>query len=169
MATINIVIYSISDQVATVVTQQPHNLSVGDYFSVRNVSSQVNGQFFVSSVTGIDSITYSVPGATNVSPTSVSGTLITTTIDSSGKPAYIYDESADTWYQVSGKVNTNGNYSWTGTHLFQAPVTMEDILTLSNISASVSSSPIDGGYLYVENGALKFKGSNGTITTIAPA
>lgn len=29
--------------------------------------------------------------------------------------------------------------------------------------------PDDGGYLYVENGALKFKGSNGTVTTVAPA
>jgi hypothetical protein len=28
---------------------------------------------------------------------------------------------------------------------------------------------VGGGFIYVEGGALKFKGGNGTITTIAPA
>jgi hypothetical protein len=31
------------------------------------------------------------------------------------------------------------------------------------------SSPVGGGYLYVEGGALKYKGSSGTVTTIANA
>ncbi len=37
-------------------------------------------------------------------------------------------------------------------------------------SASVpSSNPVGGGYLYVEAGALKYRGSSGTVTTIAAA
>lgn len=32
-----------------------------------------------------------------------------------------------------------------------------------------SSDPVGGGYLYVEGGALKWRGSGGTISTIAPA
>lgn len=40
-------------------------------------------------------------------------------------------------------------------------------LLLHNNSGRAES-PIGGGYLFVENGALKFKGSSGTITTIAP-
>jgi hypothetical protein len=32
-----------------------------------------------------------------------------------------------------------------------------------------SSSPADMGQLYVEGGALKYRGSSGTVTTIAPA
>lgn len=44
-----------------------------------------------------------------------------------------------------------------GTHVFIANVT------------APAGTPTGGGYLYVEAGALKFKGSGGTVTTIAPA
>lgn len=170
MSSISISGYSILDGVASIVTTEPHGLSVGDYISVRNVNSNVNGQHFITSTPVDVTLTYAVPGAPNTLATNVSGGfLITTTINQSGKPAFVYDESIDTWYQVSGKVNTNGNYTWTGTHLHQVPVTMEDLLILSNLSASVSASPVGGGFIYVESGALKFKGGNGTITTIAPA
>jgi hypothetical protein len=170
MAQITITGYSILNGVASIVTAEAHNLSVGDYISVRNVNSNVNGQYFITSTPVDVTLTYAVPGAPNTLATNVvGGYLITTTINQAGKPAFVYDESADTWYQISGKVNTNGNYTWTGTHLFQAPVTMEDLLVLSNLSASVSASPVGGGFIYVESGALKFKGGNGTITTIAPA
>jgi hypothetical protein len=36
-------------------------------------------------------------------------------------------------------------------------------------NTSEPSTPSDGGYLYVQNGALKYKGSSGTVTTLAPA
>jgi len=36
-------------------------------------------------------------------------------------------------------------------------------------TASVPGTPISGGVLYVESGALKYKGSSGTVTTIANA
>ena len=36
-------------------------------------------------------------------------------------------------------------------------------------NGSAPSTPTGGGFLYVESGALKFKGSSGTVTTIAPA
>lgn len=36
-------------------------------------------------------------------------------------------------------------------------------------STAPADTPSGGGYLYVEGGALKYKGSNGTITTLAPA
>jgi hypothetical protein len=144
-------------------------MSEGTYFSVRNVNSNINGQYTVVSVNNPTSISYQVDSSPDVPLTLTNGYVIYTTVNSSGKPGYIYDEAADTWYQLSGKVNTNANYTWTGTHLHQVPVTMEDILILDNLSASPSASPVGGGYLYVENGALKFMGGNGTITTIAPA
>lgn len=161
--------YIVSSGVTTIITDEDHGFSNNAYVSIRNVSSQINGQYFIQSVISNVSFTINTPGVPDTEIQYVNGKILYTSFNNSGKPAYVYDESADTWYQVSGKINTNGNYSWTGTHLFQSPVTMEDILTLSNISASVSSSPIGGGYLYVENGSLKFKGGNGTITTIAPA
>ena len=40
---------------------------------------------------------------------------------------------------------------------------------IGNASAAPSDTPSGGGYLFVENGALKYKGSSGTVTTIAVA
>ena len=40
---------------------------------------------------------------------------------------------------------------------------------VANTTSVPAGSPVGGGYLYVEAGALKFKGSAGTTTTIAPA
>lgn len=40
------------------------------------------------------------------------------TIDTSGRPAYMYDEDTDTWYAISGRVSTSANYVWTGAQQF---------------------------------------------------
>ena len=40
---------------------------------------------------------------------------------------------------------------------------------LDNLSSVPSDTPTSGGYLFVQNGVLKYKGSNGTVTTIANA
>lgn len=42
-------------------------------------------------------------------------------------------------------------------------------LFVANVSAAPAANPTGGGLLYVEGGALKFRGSSGTVTTIAPA
>ncbi|NBS62575.1 MAG: hypothetical protein EBT26_11180, partial [Microbacteriaceae bacterium] len=43
------------------------------------------------------------------------------------------------------------------------------VIAIANASAVPSSNPTGGGILYVESGALKYRGSSGTITTIAVA
>lgn len=43
------------------------------------------------------------------------------------------------------------------------------VFKLSNADSAPGSSPTGGGYLYTEAGALKYRGSSGTITTIANA
>jgi len=40
---------------------------------------------------------------------------------------------------------------------------------IRNTDTSVTSNPSGGGYLYVESGALKYRGSSGTVTTLAAA
>jgi hypothetical protein len=47
------------------------------------------------------------------------------------------------------------------------PTTAEKVIAMGNATAPTAS--ITGGILYVEGGALKFRGSSGTVTTIAPA
>ncbi len=40
---------------------------------------------------------------------------------------------------------------------------------VANTTAAPGSNPVSGGFLYVESGALKYRGSSGTVTTIANA
>lgn len=54
-----------------------------------------------------------------------------------------------------------GGQSW-------AALSATGVWYLANATAP-GATPSGGGYLYVESGALKFKGSSGTVTTVAPA
>lgn len=50
------------------------------------------------------------------------------TVNTSGRPAYMYDSATDTWYQISGKLSTGSNYQWTGTHSWSNSVTFNGSL-----------------------------------------
>jgi hypothetical protein len=43
------------------------------------------------------------------------------------------------------------------------------VIAIANATVPPSVNPRDGGILYVEDGALKYRGSEGTVTVIAPA
>ncbi|MGH9959936.1 MAG: hypothetical protein ACREBC_22905, partial [Pyrinomonadaceae bacterium] len=45
----------------------------------------------------------------------------------------------------------------------------QGVIAIANASVAPSVNPAGGGILYVEDGALKYRGANGTVTTIAPA
>jgi hypothetical protein len=45
----------------------------------------------------------------------------------------------------------------------------QGVIAIANASIAPSINPAGGGILYVEEGALKYRGSNGTVTTLAPA
>lgn len=47
--------------------------------------------------------------------------------------------------------------------------TMDRGLFIGNVASLPTGNPVGGGFLYVHGGALKFRGTSGTITTIAPA
>lgn len=51
------------------------------------------------------------------------------TINTDGRPAYMYDADTSTWYAISGRVSTNANYVWSGAHQFTNNVTMDGALT----------------------------------------
>ena len=42
-----------------------------------------------------------------------------TTIDNTGRPAFMYDEDTQTWYAISGRISTSANYVWTGANEWQ--------------------------------------------------
>ena len=59
-----------------------------------------------------------------------------TSIDTTGKVGYMYDEETDTWYALSGAVNTNAAYTWTATQTFGTTANFQSVL---NAKAGVNN------------------------------
>lgn len=59
-----------------------------------------------------------------------------TSVNSSGKIAYMYDQETDTWYMISGAVNTNASYTWTATQVYNNTVSANDVI---NAKAGVNN------------------------------
>lgn len=68
--------------------------------------------------------------------------------------------------------NTRGNVFKTSTQLFKTTLDFgggAGVLGIANAATVPSTNPTGGGILYAEAGALKWRGSSGTVTTIAVA
>ena len=50
------------------------------------------------------------------------------TVSSTSKVAYMYDQTSDTWYAVAGTANTNVAYQWNAAHTFGPIVTANDVI-----------------------------------------
>lgn len=79
-------------------------------------------------------------------------------VSNTGKIAYIYDESTDTWYPVAGATNTSADFAWSGTHSFAAATTFTAVATakagINNFESpavrdSAIPSPINGIVVFV--------------------
>ena len=64
------------------------------------------------------------------------------------------------------RIDSSGNVG-IGTTSFGA--SSQVVLAIANATAVPTGNPTGGGVLYVEAGALKYRGSSGTVTTIANA
>lgn len=65
------------------------------------------------------------------------------------------------------QIETNGNLAaFTGTGSYGGGVL---VAFLANCTTAPTANPTGGGVLYVEAGALKYRGSSGTVTTLGPA
>jgi hypothetical protein len=65
-------------------------------------------------------------------------------------------------------VNSSGVLRIVAAGVERARIDSDGNLTVNN-TLSAPGTPSGGGTLYVESGALKYRGSGGTITTVAPA
>lgn len=85
---------------------------------------------------------------------------------------YLGDGTGTLNAQVHGKGDVtyfcanNGNMAVFGTGSFGSG---DKVIFIGNVATAPTTNPTGGGILYVEAGALKFRGSSGTVTTIAPA
>ncbi len=97
----------------------------------------------------------------------------------SGSPRIILEDNTYTQWQIDNNaglfrifnpgvvklsIDTSGNLGLGGTSFASGVL----VIFIANGTAP-SGTPSGGGVLYVESGSLKFKGSSGTITTIAAA
>lgn len=75
------------------------------------------------------------------------------------------DTSFETMF-VFQRLGAGGNIGFRTTSQFGGG---QGVIAIANASVAPTVNPAGGGILYVEDGALKYRGSNGTVTTIAPA
>lgn len=75
------------------------------------------------------------------------------------------DTSFETLF-VFQRVGAGGNLGFRTTSQFGKG---QGIIAIVNATVAPTVNPAGGGILYVEAGALKFRGSSGTVTVIAPA
>lgn len=81
------------------------------------------------------------------------------TVSSTSKVAYMYDQASDTWYAVAGTANTNVAYTWNASHTFGSVVTVNDVIRakggvnrFQNPTArnTIIPSPVKGTVCFVE-------------------
>lgn len=81
------------------------------------------------------------------------------TVSSSSKVAYMYDQASDTWYAVAGTANTNVAYNWNAAHTFGSIVTANDVIRakagvnrFTNPTArdAVITAPVKGTVCFIE-------------------
>ena len=70
-------------------------------------------------------------------------------------------------WKIAPKVGVSGTTF--GTLVDGMRLNSDAVLFILNSPTVPSTDPVGGGYLYVESGALKYRGSSGTVTTIAVA
>ncbi|MDC2953395.1 hypothetical protein PO587_02875 [Streptomyces gilvifuscus] len=79
---------------------------------------------------------------------------------------------ANLYRSAAGRLKTDTALS-VGTTLFVNNTTSVGggvgVIAIANATTAPTTNPTGGGVLYVEAGALKYRGSSGTVTTIAPA
>jgi hypothetical protein len=107
---------------------------------------QFYGQFAGGTTVGLE-----VQGGRNVSGASVA-------IDITQASGYTIDEAIRTPPGVNNSFGANGGSYGGGT----------GVEFIANATAAPTSNPTGGGILFVQSGSLKWRGSSGTVTTIAP-
>jgi hypothetical protein len=107
-----------------------------------------------------------VSGGVGVAGSIYAGGQIYSTGSTAGFSASPRDGSGYTtsWYNPTGD-DMQLDFATIGTKF---TIRSDAVLLLANATAPASN-PTGGGYLYVESGALKYRGSSGTVTTIANA
>ncbi len=142
------------------------NLGIGDNVSITNTNAGGN-ILFSSGHIWIRNPSNAFVGAFNSDKRVAFGGY---TFANNSAVEVVVNTATDIGVKIIGDASQSGDYiSATpsgGSAKFR--LTADSWLFVAN-STAPGSNPSGGGYLYVESGALKYRGSSGTVTTIAPA
>jgi len=157
---------SLTSNIAEITTATSHGLSVGDYLTINGVNATFDGSFTVLDVSSSVIFTYNKISS-NVPPIGSSGSVIYAQI-SNPKPAYMYDKTTDSWFPISGQIDTSKNYIWNGSQLFESTAQFESPVSFNSISTTNSASV--GSNLQVSgsanfNSEIKINGGINVYTT----
>jgi len=83
-------------------------------------------------------------------------------INSTSRPAYVYDEATDQWYPIGGQVNTSAAYTWTAAQEFSSSVTLTSTVIAKNLNVFLNpsarntaiGSPIYGTVVFLKQDAV---------------
>jgi hypothetical protein len=87
-------------------------------------------------------------------------------INSTPRPAYVYDEATNQWYELAGRVNTAAAYTWTQSQTFDASVTMNSVVLAKNLNIFLNPSARDAAITSPVYGTMVFLKQNATGDTI---
>jgi hypothetical protein len=181
--------------IATITTTSAHNLAVGDIVTVAGVTpTGYNGSYVLTAVTSTTlSYANATTGAQTVAGTVSTPAQVSITARSAGTAGVVIRGATSQnsplldlqsssgaslfGFTPAGGITANGVTAimvQTNRNVqFGSAVAAfgggGSVIGIANASTVPTSNPTGGGVLYSEGGALKWRGSSGTITTIAPA
>lgn len=89
------------------------------------------------------------------------------TISSTSKLGYIYNESTDTWHPIAGMANTTIDYAWTGNHSFANDVAFSDVVSAkAGINNFQNPTARDAAIASPSNGTVVFVRQDNSGNTI---
>lgn len=115
--------------------------------------------------TGTDGLYLGVNKNTTTGSVPANATFIST-YSASGKIALGRGNGAGNANTVDLYIDGSGNIAIGSAGSFGSGV---KVISIANATTLPSANPTGGGILYVDTGALKYRGSSGTVTTIAVA
>lgn len=87
-------------------------------------------------------------------------------INSTPRPAYVYDEATNQWYQIAASVNTAAAYTWTQPQTFDAAVTMNSAVIAKNINIFLNPAARDAAITSPVYGTIVFLKQNSGGDTV---
>jgi hypothetical protein len=151
---------SLTSNVAEITTSTNHGVNPGDYVTINGVNSTFDGSFIVLGVPSGSVFSYNKISSDIVSQP-ISGSVIYAQV-SNPKPAYMYDKTTDSWFPISGQVDTAKNYTWSGTQLFETSVNILGPTSTNDLSVNGTAS-VSGSVSF--NGPMKLNGGINVYTS----